>query len=259
MAPTRGCPGKMRRARTADWDGAKDFCTNTFSWGDYIGQVWESWVEGGGLIVCEDGGVVLGIAHVTMAGPDAWVEGVRVRPSARRRGVGSALLARAGKMAAASGAAYARAAVESDNAESLALFGAAGYRPVGDWYMYRCRAGPGGCDAAEAAPARVWPKTYVKSWVWTPLDSDVPPGRVVWAGERSRRRAGRLGEVSGGADGHRVARRRPERKRVRDRLRRGRGPPRRPVRAGILYAIPLDHRRLAKEPYRIRMVERRVA
>ena len=257
MAPTRGCPGKMRLARTADWDGAKDFCTNTFSWGDYIGQVWESWVEGGGLIVCEDGGVVLGIAHVAMAGPDAWVEGVRVRPSARRRGVGSALLARAGEMAAASGAAYARAAVESDNAESLALFGAAGYRPVGDWYMYRCRAGPGGCDAAEAAPARVWPKTYVKSWVWTPLDSDVPPERVVWAGE---------GPVAVLADSERF----PGVLMVTLSHRAGRNGGGCVIdyaaavahRAGqsvqVFSALPLDHRRLDEEAYRIRMVERRI-
>ena len=174
---------EIRRARMEDWGGAEDFCKHTFSWGDYIGQVWESWVNGGNLMVCEDNGCVLGIGHVAATGQDAWVEGIRVRPSARRRGIGSALLARAEEAAAASGAAYARAAIESDNAESLALFGAAGYRADGDWYMYSCSAGPGGCDRVEAAPVRAWPERYVKSWVWTPLDSDVPPGRVVWTGK----------------------------------------------------------------------------
>ncbi len=171
---------EIRLARMEDWSGARDFCMDTFSWGDYIEQVWESWVRGGNLMVCENDGFVLGIGHVAVTGQDAWVEGIRVRPSARRRGIGSALLARAEEAAAASGATYARAAIESDNAKSLALFGAAGYRTGGDWHMYSCRAGPGGCDMVEAAPASAWPERYVKSWVWTPLDSDVPPERVVW-------------------------------------------------------------------------------
>ena len=242
-----------------DWSGAEDFCTHTFSWGDYIGQVWESWVNGGNLMVCEDNGCVLGIGHMAITGQDAWVEGVRVRPSARRRGIGSALLARAEEAATASGAACARAAIESDNAESLALFGAAGYRADSDWHMYSCRVGPGGCDAVEAAPVHAWPERYVKSWVWTPLDSDVPPERVVWAREGpvavladSERFPGVLmvtvsHHAGWNAEGGRC---------MIDYVagfahRTGQS-------IQVFSTVPLDHRLLDKKAYNIRIVEKRI-
>ena len=31
----------MRPARMEDWGDVRDFCTHTFSWGDYIENVWE--------------------------------------------------------------------------------------------------------------------------------------------------------------------------------------------------------------------------
>lgn len=170
----------MRSARMDDWDDVRDFCTRTFSWGDYIEEVWDDWVDGGGLIVCEEDGAILGISHLALAGDEAWMEGIRVRPSARRRGIGSALLARMECIAVSRGAVHARAAIETTNTRSLAMFGSLGYRPGGDWYMYACRAAPGGCRRVERAPPHRWPERYVKSWMWMPLDSGVPPDRVVW-------------------------------------------------------------------------------
>lgn len=170
----------MRPARRGDWDGARDFCTRTFSWGDYIENVWDGWVDGGGLLVCEEDGAILGIGHMDLEGDEAWMEGIRVSPSARHRGIGSALLARMGCIAVSRGALFARAAIETTNVRSLAMFGSLGYRPGGDWHMYDCRTAPGRCGRVEQAPPHRWPERYVKSWMWRPLDSGVPPDRVVW-------------------------------------------------------------------------------
>ena len=170
----------MRPARRDDWDDVKDFCTRTFSWGDYIGEVWDCWIDGGGLIVCEEDGAVVGISHITLTGDEAWMEGIRVRPSARRHGIGSALLAQMENVAVSRGAVRARAAIETTNARSLALFGSIGYRPSGDWYMYSCLTAPGGCERVRQAPYHAWPERYVNSWVWMPLDLDVPSDRVVY-------------------------------------------------------------------------------
>ena len=178
-AGAAGSSVAMRPARREDWDDVRDFCTRTFSWGDYIEEVWDDWVDGGGLIVCEGDGAILGISHMVLAGGEAWMEGIRVRPSARHRGIGSALLARMESIAVSRGAVHARAAIETTNAISLAMFGSLGYQPGGDWYMYACRTAPGGCERVKQAPPHVWPERYVKSWMWMPLDSDVPPDRVV--------------------------------------------------------------------------------
>ena len=32
---------KIRRAKSSDKEEILGFCTNTFSWGDYIDQVWD--------------------------------------------------------------------------------------------------------------------------------------------------------------------------------------------------------------------------
>lgn len=171
----------IRRAQADDWDQVKPFCTGTFDWGDYIEKVWDRWMGDGNLLVYEnDAGTVDGIGHFSVRRDEAWIDGVRVRPSARRRGVGSALMAEAEVLSREMGAAQARAAIESTNAASLKMIQILGYRRERDWHMYSCESGKGGCGRVRPAPAGSWPSRYVESWMWVRMDGRVPPERVVW-------------------------------------------------------------------------------
>lgn len=96
------------------------FCKNTFRWGDYIDEVWDTWCsDGNGLLVVaeidskdpdddmsvlQSGDIsyhfianeVVGVSHV-YACPDRkqlWVEGIRINPRYRRMGIASMLIYR---------------------------------------------------------------------------------------------------------------------------------------------------------------------
>lgn len=172
---------RTRRARIEDWEEVRPFCTRTFSWGDYIEEVWDRWVDGGNLLVYEgDGGTVDGIINVSVTGREAWLEGERVRPEARRHGIGSFLISEAEEIAVEMGAAEARVAIESTNGPSLGMIEKAGYARESDWYMYSCEPAPGGCGRVSAAPRKSWPSRYVESWMWVPAHDELPRERVVW-------------------------------------------------------------------------------
>ena len=44
-------------------DEILNFCRNTFSWGDYIHQVWDSWIEDGGLAIFENNNTAIAMCH----------------------------------------------------------------------------------------------------------------------------------------------------------------------------------------------------
>ena len=45
---------KIRKAIQLDKEQILDFCQNTFSWGDYIDEVWDSWYNNEGLVIIEE-------------------------------------------------------------------------------------------------------------------------------------------------------------------------------------------------------------
>ena len=44
----------IRMPIPSDKNQILSFCENTFSWGDYIHEVWESWEKDDGLVVIEE-------------------------------------------------------------------------------------------------------------------------------------------------------------------------------------------------------------
>lgn len=101
-----------------------EFCKNTFRWGDYIDEVWDTWCsdENGLLVVAEinsedpdaDGpglydmtvlqsgdnsyhdNEVVGVSHAYVCpnSKQLWVEGIRINPRYRRMGIASMLIYR---------------------------------------------------------------------------------------------------------------------------------------------------------------------
>ncbi len=108
----------IRDAKAADKSQVLRFVSRTWRWGDYIPQVWDKWLNdpNGRIFVALLDGKVVGMNHVRFLTPDyAWLEGVRVNPKHRRKGVATALALYAMEFSSEMGARIARLAVSSDN------------------------------------------------------------------------------------------------------------------------------------------------
>ncbi len=169
----------IRLAQIHEWHKVQDFCTNTFQWGDYIEDVWDSWVKSKSLLVYEDNDTILGICNVVTHNTEAWIEGLRVDVAARRRHIGKSLLRAAEEAAIQQGAIYSRSAIESSNMPSLHMCQMAGYKIEQKWHMYRCDAQPHATyGIIKPAPKHMQPNRYVNSWMWVNT-SNISPDHIL--------------------------------------------------------------------------------
>jgi ribosomal protein S18 acetylase RimI-like enzyme len=143
MAEDHGGAGSIavRPARAEDRDAALAFCARIWDGGDYIEHVWDAWLasSGGALLVAADtvSERPLGLVHVRMVSDDeAWLEGIRVDPDARRRGIGRLLTSAALAEARARGAVVARLMVMSTNSASQELVAGFGFAKVAEVVRY---------------------------------------------------------------------------------------------------------------------------
>src|SRR6266571_647711 len=114
-------PVKIRPATQADKSPVLEFCTNTWPGGDYIPEVWDDWLRDarGRLVVATVSGSPVGIAHASLQTRSvAWLEGVRVHPSYRGRGIAGKLNIALTRFAAEKGATVARLCTGSMNKAS---------------------------------------------------------------------------------------------------------------------------------------------
>ena len=82
----------VRPAEASDKATILAFCQNTFSWGDYIPDVYDDWLkdEHGKLFVALADDQPVSILHVAFIDKQtAWLEGMRVHPDYRGHGVGA--------------------------------------------------------------------------------------------------------------------------------------------------------------------------
>lgn len=180
----------IRPGRDDDVESIATWTQNTFSWGDYIPERMPTWLadEASEVLVCVDEhDEPIALAHVTLLSPtEAWIEGARVHPDHRRRGLGTALNHAGVEWAAARGARVMRLTTEADNSAARAQVVGLGYREVSNWVygalevdplhrageQYRLRRAPG--SDAEAAwlfwaasdLARVGRELIAIGWQW---------------------------------------------------------------------------------------------
>jgi GNAT superfamily N-acetyltransferase len=85
----------LRPAQPGDRPAMERVCAQTFEWGDYIPEVWDDWLadEQGLVLVGELGGTVAALSKVTFQTPEqVWLEGMRVDPAYRLRGIAGRFL-----------------------------------------------------------------------------------------------------------------------------------------------------------------------
>ncbi len=141
----------VRPARPEDREAVLAFCRNTWVDGDYIADVWDNWLaqETGVLLVAVVAGQAMGVIHLAMLSTrDAWIEGIRVDPKARRQGIGRVLTSQALVQARQRGALVARLFTDSDNVASQELVTKKfGFQRVAEVVRYVSGALPAGADA----------------------------------------------------------------------------------------------------------------
>lgn len=196
---------EIRQAKSSDRGEILSFCTNTFSWGDYIDQVWDYWFSDkendGRLFVAvddDDKNKKIGMSHVAICPGDkkmAWLEGVRVRPEYRRSKVATELLETMLAYAGRRGARRASAIVSSENVPSQRMMEKNGFTAVSRWVYYSTdqKFGRQKTEARLATLAdldRIWSYlqnsqvyrlsagTYVKAWHWYLLDKRALQGLI---------------------------------------------------------------------------------
>ncbi len=141
----------VRPAQPADREAVLSFCRDTWDHGDYIENVWEDWLvdETGLLLVAVAGDQPVGLIHIAMLSTeDAWLEGIRVAPTARRRGIARVLTSQALILARQRGARVVRLLTDSENVASQGLVTKKfGFQRVAEVVRYTAPALPSGNDA----------------------------------------------------------------------------------------------------------------
>lgn len=163
---------KIRRGKTSDLAQVREFAQKTFSWGDYLPQAWNDWVRSkrGTLFVAEIDGRVVGTNHVRyLEHREAWLEGVRVHPEFRQRGIASALIRAAHADAASKKCRVIRLETGAQNRPAQRAFEKFGYRRVVTYVGYKGDAQPGELETVRLAKSRdlamcwqVWQSSWMK-------------------------------------------------------------------------------------------------
>lgn len=157
-----------------------EFCKNTFSWGDYIADVWDSWIKEGNFLVIHNENIPVAICHAAIyKGNQIWIEGIRVNQNFRRRGYASKLVMESEKIGKQNGCTISFMLIESTNIKSLELAHKLNYENFETWNFYYLE--PKKINSTlkikfasyeKKQPSIIFSPefSYVDSWRWVPLD-----------------------------------------------------------------------------------------
>lgn len=151
-----------------------EFCKDTFSWGDYVADVWDRWQSKGGLYVVEDDDKVVGVYNLAIFEKQSWIEGMRVHPKYRRKGLGKSMLLHAESIIQNK---IIRLIIESENNPSITLVRSMDYCIEEKWQLYSMLAEEQSYDVKIANDILqikdlINSVTYADSWKWFPLDDE---------------------------------------------------------------------------------------
>lgn len=127
---------EVRPARDEDLPEVAVWTRDTFEWGDYVGDRLPQWISDPRAhpVVCVDAGRVVGVGNTVMVSPtEAWLEGARVHPDHKRRGIGSMMNAAGLDWAGSQGARVARLATGAGNEAARRQVESMGYRHTATW------------------------------------------------------------------------------------------------------------------------------
>ena len=181
----------IRNPRESDKHKVLSFCVDTFSWGDYIADVWDIWSKerNTSLLVAEINHATLGIAHAVLClnNQMVWIEGVRVHPGFRRSGIATKLLESCISFGIENGASEALGIVSASNNPSRNLMTKNQFQEISKWSYFSVQTSTqlatsdatfacendfeAICSYLDNSPAYTnAAKRFVSTWRWYPLD-----------------------------------------------------------------------------------------
>ncbi|MDA0756648.1 MAG: GNAT family N-acetyltransferase [Crenarchaeota archaeon] len=127
-----------RLAQSFDKKDVLNFCKNTFSWGDYIHEVWDNWINEGNLIVIENDQIPISMAHSVFypAEKMIWIEGIRVSENFRKKGMAEKMIHHFENKAKSQDFEISRMLIASENNPSLTLAKKLGYKIISQWNYF---------------------------------------------------------------------------------------------------------------------------
>lgn len=124
----------IRPARLDDAEAIAAFTMGTFTWGDYVGDQFPTWLDESATevaVATDEDDRPIALARVKMLGPrEGWLSAARVNPDHRRRGLGSALNDWCVDWVASQGGVVCRLQIETVNEAAHNQVLQLGYRPV---------------------------------------------------------------------------------------------------------------------------------
>ncbi len=155
---------RVRKARSSDREAVFDFCRKTWSWGDYIQEVWDSWLEDreGRVFVATVNDMPVGVSYVSIDKPhEAWLRGARTDPNFRRMGIAETIAKRCLQYVRKKDVKTARLVTDSDNKAAQGLLKKLGFKPVADFAELVCRR-----FAEEASTGTRWARHADLERLW---------------------------------------------------------------------------------------------
>ena len=161
----------IREAKMSDKIHILKFCKDTFSWGDYIDQVWDFWISEGYLFLFEKQ-FPIGICHAFYSEDQIWIEGIRIAPNFRRQKIASELVTHVELMGKAKNATFSYMLIDVENISSLSMATSLNYEIFQTWNFYSLipKRNLNYDVYFEKYLNRHLYSHYVKSWRWLPID-----------------------------------------------------------------------------------------
>lgn len=162
---------KIREANNSDKISVLKFCKNTFSWGDYVEQVWNFWISEGHLFLGQKPEPV-GICHAFYSDNQVWIEGIRIESTFRRQNVASELVNHAEIIGLAKNLPFSYMLIDTENSVSISMAQSLNYELFQTWNFYSIEPRNNSnynVTFEKSINSKSFPH-YVQSWRWLPID-----------------------------------------------------------------------------------------
>lgn len=172
---------ELREAKSSDKTQVLEFCKNTFSWGDYISDVWDNWSAEGNLLVLSEKQVPVAISHGSICDKQVWIEGIRVHEKFRRKGLANHLVSELESIAKNKNCRVSKMLISENNQNSLNLASRLNYHIEDIWNFYtltpkkiifetNVKKASNNQSIIDLILTNT--SSYVRSWRWLPLSKD---------------------------------------------------------------------------------------
>ena len=164
----------IRDANGLDKNLILKFCKDTFSWGDYIDQVWDFWLSEGNLFLFEKQ-FPIGICHAFYSKNQIWIEGIRIDPNFRKQNIATKLVKHAESIGKEKNIQFSYMLIDTENISSLSLANSLGYTVFQTWNFYSLipKRNLNHDVIFEKSLNRQLYSHYVNSWRWLPIDDAI--------------------------------------------------------------------------------------